>query len=261
MNDRVTFEGNVLRPSKILGDFPAVVHVVTGRRFGNMSLRARRESESVDSIVDRRKTFETLLGPGCAGLVFMNQVHGDAVFVVGRENAGNGVREYMTSIAATDAMITREPGLALAVETADCVPILLYDPATNSIGVVHAGWRGTAARIAGNAIQAMVRAFGSDPAGIRAFLGPSIGPCCYEVGEEVLDRFISQESDGVDRSHSRLDLRRINERQLLASGLKAPNVEVSDICTSCRHDLFFSYRKESGKTGGFVSVIMIGNPT
>jgi hypothetical protein len=217
-------------------------------------------SEPIASVRGRRKTLESWLGRGVIGMVFMNQIHGDAVAVVGAQDSGSGVRDYATSVPGTDAVITREPGLALAVETADCVPILLHDPATGSIGAIHAGWRGTALRIAETAVKAMRREFGSHPAAIRAFLGPSIGPCCYEVGEEVMDRFASLGCEGIDFSRRQLDLRAINRTQLSVSGLKDENVEVADICTSCRHDLFFSYRRDCGKTGGFVSAIMIGNP-
>jgi YfiH family protein len=164
------------------------------------------------------------------------------------------------------------------------VPILLVDPKNRAVAAVHAGWRGTLKRIVTKAIGKMQMQFGCKPADMLAAIGPSIGGCCYEVGTEVASEFRSQfpnASDWFDELRTGeepnplqwlnmappghqprpknvlLDLRKANRAQLLDAGLREQNIVVSDLCTACRRDLFFSYRKEAGTTGRLMSVIGI----
>ncbi len=183
-----------------------------------------------------------------------------------------------------DGQITATPGLLLAVQTADCFPIILADVRRRAVGVFHAGWRGTVLRIIEKGVGAMHRCYGSRPHDLRAAIGPGIQGCCYEVGEEVRTKFESQfgyaaklfrevkDSDPVREKypllfltarapgHSHLpkrlflDLVEANRQQLLAAGLAAKNIEVSRLCTSCRPDVLFSYRAEKGRTGRMMSV-------
>ena len=185
---------------------------------------------------------------------------------------------------AGDGQITATPGLLLAVQTADCFPIILADVRRRAVGVFHAGWRGTVLRIIEKGVGAMHRCYGSRPHDLRAAIGPGIQGCCYEVGEEVRTKFESQfgyaaklfrevkDSDPVREKypllfltarapgHSHLpkrlflDLVEANRQQLLAAGLAAKNIEVSRLCTSCRPDVLFSYRAEKGRTGRMMSV-------
>ena len=178
-----------------------------------------------------------------------------------------------------DGLITTTPGLLLAIQTADCLPIILVDTRRRAVGVFHAGWRGTVKRIIEKGVGEMVRCFGSRPQDIRAVIGPGIQGCCYEVGEEVRTKFESQfayadklfrevkESDPVREKypllfltarapgHSDLpnkiflDLVEANRQQLLAAGLLKKNIETSPLCTNCHPELLFSYRAEKGKTG------------
>jgi YfiH family protein len=170
------------------------------------------------------------------------------------------------------------------VQTADCVPILLVDPKKRAVAAVHAGWRGTLARIAEKAVGRMQLEFGSKPANLLAALGPAIGPCCYEVGTELVTKFTAQFADGAEyfdepRSGDEpnplewlnmappghrppprsvhLDLRKANRSQLLAAGLRPRNLFASDLCTACRGDLLFSYRKEGPQSGRLLSVVGI----
>ena len=183
-----------------------------------------------------------------------------------------------------DASITNRPNLLLAIQTADCVPILLVDPHKRAVAAIHAGWRGTLARIAAKTIGKMQMHFGTKPADLLAAVGPSIGPCCYEVGTEVATQFLSQFSDAPEYfdefrtgdepnpiqwlnmmppGHQPppkgvlLDLRKANRSQLVAAGLRLQNIHVSDLCTACRLDLLFSYRKEGPPSGRLMSVIGI----
>lgn len=183
-----------------------------------------------------------------------------------------------------DGLITAEPGMAIAVQTADCLPVIVVDTKRRAVGVFHAGWRGTVQRIVEKGIGEMRKQFGSFPEDLRAAIGPGVHSCCYQVGTEVRERFGSQfsyaeklfrevkESDVVrDKypllfltarapGHSELptrlflDLVEANRRQLLDAGLLRKNIDSSPLCTSCRVDLLFSHRAEKGVTGRMMAI-------
>jgi polyphenol oxidase len=147
---------------------------------------------------------------------------------------------------------------------ADCVPLLLFDPVKKVVAVIHAGWRGTVQHITSNTIKVMIDRFGSNPADILAGIGPSIGPCCYEVGEEVKavvhESFGTTEGYLVSQPHSEkpyFDLWYANQKQLIELGLKPENIETSQICTKCNHRMFYSSRADKGVTGRFAAGIFL----
>ena len=179
-----------------------------------------------------------------------------------------------------DAIMTRQRGVALALSSADCVPIMYYDPVREVIGIAHAGWRGTARGIAAATVDAMREQFGSQPRDMYAGLGPSIGLCCYEVSEEVQQLFYGQQQFpelptaekyrnlvqesvvfhvGTGETHPHLDLWETNRNQLLMAGLLPEHIELPGICTSCEKERFFSHRGEFGKTGRFPSLLALAN--
>lgn len=181
-----------------------------------------------------------------------------------------------------DAIITRQRDISLAISSADCVPVLLYDSVHQAIGLVHAGWRGTARGIVFATVDAMREQFGSQPQDIYAGIGPSIGPCCYEVSEEVQGLFLGRiefdmqptaaryrnlvrEStvfsvrELAHRNSLRLDLWETNRNQLLLAGLLPEHIELPDTCTSCAKDRFYSHRGEHGKAGRFPSILALRN--
>ena len=188
---------------------------------------------------------------------------------------------------AGDGFLTKVPNLLLSIQTADCVPVLLFDPEKRAVGAFHAGWRGTAKRIVEKGVGAMRIHFDSDPADIRAAIGPAIGACCYAVGDEVVEEFHSQfdyaaslfsevfDDDPIKKKypmlfltarapgHSdlgpqvHLDLVAANRRQLLAAGVLAKNIWSADLCTGCNPTRLFSHRKEDGFTGRMMAVIGI----
>ena len=181
-----------------------------------------------------------------------DQVHGAVVAVVGAADAGR-------SVAEADGLVAVEPGTVLAVHAADCVPILLADPRTGAVAAVHAGWRGTAAGIAAEAVTVMADRFGTRPEDVLAALGPSIGPCHYEVDEPVRERFRRWpwwEEVATSHAHGRwqLDLRAANRRQLLDTGLLPERIDVLDLCTYHHPDLFFSHRRDR-VTGRMAAII------
>jgi YfiH family protein len=179
-----------------------------------------------------------------------------------------------------DALISKNREVALTMSSADCVPLMYYDPVESVIGMAHAGWRGTARGVAAATVDAMAEQFGSLPGNIRVGIGPSIGPCCYEVSEEVRRLFIGQqEFDSIptngryrnlvresavfvvkrlpDRDSLRLDLWETNRNQLLLAGALPEHIESSEICTSCEKERFFSHRGEHGQAGRFPSILAL----
>ena len=193
------------------------------------------------------------LGVPLHALVSGRQVHGDVAAAVSGEHGGQ-------TLPDTDALITDRPGLLLLIRLADCVPVFVHDPERGAIGLAHAGWKGTLLEIAAKTVAAMVEAYGSRPEAIRAGLGPAIGPCCFEVGEEVIAAV--EALYGGDASallskrigaKAHLDLWEANVLQLRAAGVT--QIEVADICTCCRRDLYYSHRGEDGHTGRFAAVM------
>lgn len=215
-----------------------------------------------DTVLKNRKTFCQAVGVNWRDMVAAEQVHGDAVHVVTDLDRGKGASDYATALSATDALITNIPGIPLSTYYADCVPIFFLDPVTPAIGLAHAGWKGTVARIGAKTLLRMGDVFGTSPNKCLIGIGPSIGPCCYEVDEYVKDKFMEQSwtSEGIFKPVKqkwKLDLPTANERALLEAGALPENIFVSNYCTMCRTDLFFSYRAEEGKTGRMAAVIML----
>lgn len=243
------------------GSFPAddgLVHAVTTRHGGvsqppwatlNLGGSVHDDPAAVHENTER---VCAALGVPRAALVTAYMVAGNRVAVAGAEHRGQPFRE-------TDALVTATPGVFLTLRYADCVPVLLVDPLRRAVGIAHAGWRGTLALVAQRTAQTMMAEFGCRAEDIRAAVGPSIGPCCYEVGGEVVTQtkavFAGQADGllkaGVTRAH--LDLWQANRLQLEAVGVS--QVEVAGICTRCHSDDYFSHRGEGGRTGRFGAVI------
>lgn len=245
-----------------------VTHCFTTRHGGigvgpygslNMALHVGDEPATV---LANRKIACAALGINPAHLVAAVQVHGHRVQVVGEEHKGSGAMDYSTAIPDTDALITSVPGVPLSSYYADCVPILLLDPVKVVVGLAHAGWRGTVQRIAGETVKKMSQVFGSDPGDILAGIGPSIGPCCYEVDlpvQQAVSQAFSRWQELLKPTkpgYWLLDLWAANRRALLDAGIREQHITVARLCTSCRTDLFFSYRT-NGQTGRMASLIMI----
>jgi YfiH family protein len=189
----------------------------------------------------------------------VHQVHGDRILTVDHSNIN--ILDHRSR--QCDAIITDRCGLAIGIKTADCVPVFMADREKRIIGVVHAGWRGTALGIAAKAVTAFVGTFSSRPADMIAVIGPAIGPCCYEVDETV---FKAETGDGnwetafnpcKEKGKWMLDLPSANRRQLIRAGVPPESVFSADVCTCCRKDLFFSHRGEDGKTGRQINFMML----
>jgi len=243
---------------ELLKSYSGCIHAVTMKvddaPYG-FSL-ALHTGELPECIVANRKLIERLFTKDeKLHFVIANQTHSDNIHIV-TESETKGWEEQESAIANCDALITEQKGIMLGVLTADCVPVLLYDPQREVVAAVHAGWKGTKEQIVAKTVRKMQEVFGSEPADIVAGIAPAIGKCCYEVGEEVAEHFLDI-PDACEAKGDKymLDLPYINKYQLLDAGLKAEHIEMSDICTACETAKFFSYRKEEGCSGRFMSLI------
>jgi YfiH family protein len=198
-------------------------------------------------------------------LMRVKQIHGNAVRVLKRGQVAVGAADQRPD---GDAIVSDEPGLALAVIVADCVPVLLVDQRLGAAAAVHAGWRGTCARVVVAAVHAMQREFNSRPADLLAAIGPSVGPEEYEVGESVVDAFEKAGHDGRDRdrwfqpsvSKFHLDLWRANADQLAASGVVADHIYICRLSTAAHPDVFASYRVAGDRAGRMAGLIVVPRP-
>lgn len=188
------------------------------------------------------------LGLDALPIHWAKQVHGTAASTV-REPAPP---RQAANVGECDALATDRPGVALVIQTADCVPILLA--ASGAVGAAHAGWRGSAQNVAASAVAAL-RGLGAAPRTLRAWLGPSIGPCCYEVGGEVAAQFAGDFIRAGCGGGHRLDLRAANVAQLEAAGVPSSSIVVHPACTKCGGGIFASYRRDGPKAGRMIALI------
>jgi YfiH family protein len=278
--------GVELLVAKALAEIPWLVHGFSTRTGGESRLDGQRvlnlgftEWDSREAVTRNRAKLLRAAGAAKAPLVALRQIHSDVAHVFPQPPA---------EPCQGDASITQAPGLMLGVQTADCVPILLVDKRQRVVAAVHAGWRGTLARIVAKTLGRMRLEFGTRPADVLAALGPAIGRCSYEVGPEVAQAFSGQFANAAewfDGPFERLasgeppvllpwltmmppghepppervwlDLRAANRWQLLDAGVPARNITVSALCTACRTDLLFSYRREGKNTGRLMTIVGI----
>lgn len=208
------------------------------------------------------KNYEILgdaLGFSTEDIVFTRQIHTDNVEAVGKANRGEGL--FRPVVPGRDGLVTNEPGVVLTIFTADCTPILFYDPVKGCIGGAHAGWRGTAAGIAARTVEKMAAEYGSDPADIRAAIGPCISRCCFETDSDVPDAMRKAlgpdaESciDGFGPKYH-VDLKAINALWLRRAGVR--QIDISPDCTACQPDRFWSHRVTKGDRGSLAALIRL----
>lgn len=223
---------------------------------GSLNL-AGFDQDAAENILENRRRLVSAVG-GAWKLAACWQVHGSDVLVV------RSAEDPRSEDERCDALATDLKGVLLGVKTADCVPVLIADPRTGACAAVHAGWRGTLAGIVGHALSRMREEFGADPADACAAVGPAALGCCYEVGADVVEAF-REKLAGADtlfaptrEGHALVDLHEANRRQLVDSGLAPERVKLLPLCTMCRPDLFFSYRRDRklyGRTGRLLSVV------
>jgi YfiH family protein len=244
-----------------LNKFKEINHFVSGRKGGrstgelgglNLSFKV---NDTESNVIENRRLLALAMNVSDNHIVFPVQTHSDRVAVLRTVDEAD-------SLDNTDALVTNLQGVCIAVMSADCVPILLYDTRNKVVGAVHAGWRGTVAKLLDKTIETMEKEFGTRPSDIIAGIGPSISPEIYEVGTEVLDAakeaFGSIESLVVQRERRTFfNLWEANRIQLLSRKVAPENIEVAGICTYQNSDQFFSARKSQNKAGRFGAGILI----
>ena len=247
-----------------LSAYKEIEHFISTRAGGlskapyqslNLGLHVGDDPEKV--LRNRRRLAETI-GIPINQFTIARQIHSGNVKIISDDLRGRGSIDYENVIEDTDAMVTNGADICLVILVADCVPMLFFDPVHKAIGVAHAGWRGTLQYIAQNTVKTMESAFGSSPGDIIVGIGPSIGPCCYRVGPEVISRvekafhatkglIVNKSGDGAGY----FDLWKANLNQLLHAGIEKRHIEPAGICTHENAHLFFSYRYQQGDTGRF----------
>lgn len=255
--------------SALLNSIPGVAHGLTyrvpglGKAEGNVGYGSPRDKDDAWAM---RQTWCRSIGVDPYRIVTMGQLHGRDVIRVTADQAGQGATPHSAHVGFADAMITDAQDVVLMTLHADCLPILLVDPERPAVAAVHAGWRGTVVDVVGAAIRAMRDAFSSEPANIHAYLGPGIGGCCNEVGDEVIAAWRAQARDlgplaELAVTHpgpkDHFDGSRANALLLQRAGLIPDHMEVSDICTKCSKDSWFSHRGHgpgAGREGALISL-------
>jgi len=216
---------------------------------------ALHTGEDKSKIISNRQKLLKSLNLEDYSIVLANQTHSCNISVI-NDTTSKGWEDENSAVVDTDALMTNQKGVLLGILTADCVPVLLYDNQKGVVLAIHAGWRGTACGIAQKSVAKMQEMYNSNPKDIQAIIAPSIGKCCYEVDIEVAKHF--KDIDGAYRKIGdkyMLDLPYINKIQLIQSGLDEKSIYLSSVCTSCNNESFFSYRKECGCSGRFLSLI------
>jgi len=229
---------------------------------------AHRAGDDPEKVRENYTIICRALGISIDDIVCSNQVHETYIRVV-TDNDRGGLcsprHQAQKNPYHADGLITNNPGLALMIFIADCVPVLLYDPIKTAIGAVHAGWRGTVSDIACTAVRKMESEFGCVPADIKAAIGPCISKCCYETNADVADAIrlaLPEAADDCFTQHGdkyMVDLKKANYLLLRNAGLS--DIVVSDECTSCNSDKYWSHRKTNGQRGSQAAVIMLKGPT
>jgi len=245
--------GSVMPPYNPLEKFGLknVTAAFSARLDGNMSLSYGDTRDSLRN----RKVFLEKIGVDYRSLVCAKQAHGKNIEYITEEKKGSGALDYESSISDTDGFITDKKNIPIAILTADCLSVFVYDPAEPAIAILHAGWRGTEKNIAAEGVRSMRERFGSSPEELLVGFGPSIGSCCFEVERDFKSNF----PFGLVNRDGRIfmDIALINREQLKAGGVKEENIFDPELCTLSQNKDFFSFRKETESAGRMISVIML----
>lgn len=243
--------------SRPLLDAHGILVVFTTRRGGlspdpysalNLAFHV---GDNSDLVIENRKKVLGLFGLDLGRVVCAEQVHGTGVAYAGDSDAGCGALSLEESIKGVDALFSDCDRMPLLLFFADCVPVVLVEPEKRVVGVIHAGWKGVYGNITGNAIDAISSRLSASSKNMLAFIGPSIGSCCYQVGSDLVKKF-SERFDSSDDwlFGDRIDLRIIVKKQLSDGGIPAANIHpCHDCCTSCNSEILYSHRNSGGKTG------------
>ena len=252
-NDLIIVQSHLLNDLGVINGFTMRMGGVSQPPYAELNM-AFHTGDNPDDVRENRQKVAKALGIKVSAMVAAEQVHGANAYVVTAKDAGCGSLSSTLAIPHTDIMLTNTDGIVLTSFYADCVPILLADPVQRVVASAHAGWRGTRLHVGAVALRAMHEHFASDPADVRVVIGPAIGPCCYQVSQQMADDFMHE--FGADVALGRqLDLRLANKRSLECAGVPSSHIHSAPWCTSCQHELFFSHRASDGVTGRFAALI------
>ena len=219
--------------------------------------------DSKENVYENFRILCNAIGINEKNLVFSKQTHTNNVRTVTPDDIGKGIVKPL-DYTDVDGLISNLPGVGLVTQYADCVPLVFYDKKKNIIATSHAGWRGTVLEIGRKTIEKMQKEFGSDPCDIIAGIGPSIGSCCYEVDDPVVDGFkkipyINLSDILLDKGGGKymLDLKAANKIILMNSGILENNIDVADLCTCCNHEYLHSHRYTAGKRGNLGLIVSL----
>lgn len=236
---------------------------VSSGMWSSMNLSFSR-GDREEAVRENFRRISEAIGIPYSNLVFSDQVHNTEIRKVTFEDRGKGIEEPLDYVGI-DGLITNVPCLPLVTFYADCVPLFFVDSARKAIGLSHSGWRGTVGKIGKKTVEAMTKAYGTDPGDIIAGIGPSICRDCYEVSDDVAEAFEKEFSEAEcremleDKNNGKyqLDLWKANEFIMLEAGIKPENISVTDICTCCNHELLFSHRASGGKRGNLAAFLCL----
>jgi polyphenol oxidase len=243
-------DGIPVQRSALLAQYPGIVHgmstTVGGVSPAPYLLNCSTSVGDVpENVAENRRRFAAALGLDPGAVAFTRQIHSDTIIRV----------EAPGTYESCDALLTNRKGTGLAISIADCIPILLFDRVTGTIGAVHAGWRGSRDRIIVKAIDRMGKEYGVRPGDLAAYVGPSAGVCCYEVGEEVASIFGEKYSVRKEGGKPHIDLKAWNRMLLEECGLRGENIDVAGECTICSGGKFHSYRRDGARSGRMLAII------
>lgn len=226
---------------------------VSENEFTSLNLRMHCDDKK-ENILKNYEIICDEIGVNFQNLVFSNQVHCDTILSVTKEDMGNGITKPQ-KWDGVDGLITNQTGVPIIIFAADCVPVFFLDPKKKVIALVHSGWKGTVLKISAKCIEKMVTEYSCNPKDIMVAIGPSIGVCHFEVGDEVADVFRDTFGAGVLEKHEKwhVNMQKAIEIQLKDMGVE--NIIKADICTYCNSDLLFSHRKTAGKRGVMAGIM------
>ncbi len=259
----VTFLKLMAYSGEMLHGFSTRAGGVSEGYLGKMNLSFHRGDRS-EAVMENHRRFAAALGYDAARLVFSDQVHETQIRRVTSGDCGKGITKE-SDIRETDGLVTDEPGVPIMTFFADCVPLFFYDPVRKVAGMAHSGWRGTVERIGRKMTVFMREEYGSEPEDLVCAIGPSICQSCYEVSSDVADRFfeVFGKKHGDELLYSKengkyqLNLHKACELTLLEAGVLPEHLDVTDLCTCCNPELFFSHRASNGKRGNLAGVMML----
>jgi len=254
-----------------LSHYKELTHAISTRDGGvsrgnyhsfNLSFQV---GDQQDNVIKNHQTLSHTLGFDLSSLVTCQQIHQDNIALVDENYLKKDCLLPTNAIPETDALVTDVPGITLMIRCADCAPLLFYDPKTHTVAIAHAGWKGTLEQIGRKTVEVLVNHYHCQPQHILAAIGPSIGPCCYQISSTMANHALKKLPWAQEYIRASSDdglyfnLGQANRKQLKSAGIKDEHLCCAGLCTSCNLDIFFSYRKEKGVTGRFGALIGLLN--